>query len=79
MVLSDWELPHTLPHQFQLERTEEESWGRRDEERKEVNEGMVQGIARILGEEKTGNGTADAASWLCMEHRKMSSEKHLRD
>lgn len=62
MVLSDWELPHTLPHQFQLERTEEESRGWRDKERREADEGLFQGIARTPGGKKKGNRITDAAS-----------------
>lgn len=64
MVLSDWELPHTLPQQFQLERTEEESRGWGDKERMEADEGVFQGIARTPGGRKTGNRITDVRGTL---------------
>lgn len=62
LALSDWVSPHTLPHQFQLERTEAGGWGWSSKERKAVGEETILGIPRTLGDKKTPNRSKDPAS-----------------
>lgn len=59
MVLSDWELPHTLPHEFHLEKTEEESWGWRDKERRDVS-----GNHKNTGKEETRKQNHGLCLWI---------------
>lgn len=71
LASSDWVLPHTLPHQFHLERTEAGGWGWSSKERREVDEETFLGIPRTLGEKKTLLTEARILPLrLCVEHRK---------